>query len=133
MNILFSKSFQKEHLLASIVYKEAHGIISAIKHFENWLRSSVVINFVISDVSWIQYLTRMKSTSTKLYGMSVYLSSFPNLYFVWTSSRVLNHACDLVSKMDTGFFLDSDFGIPREILEPTRTLNNEHICTIFLL
>ena len=124
---IFSKSFQKEHLLASIVYKEAHGIISAIKHFENWLRSSVVINFVISDVSWIQYLTRMKSTSTKLYGMSVYLSSFPNLYFVWTSSRVLNHACDLVSKMDTGFFLDSDFGIPREILEPTRTLNNEQM------
>ena len=124
---IFSKSFQKEHLLASIVYKEAHSIIMAIKHFQNWLRGSVVINFVISDVSWIQYLTRMKSTSTKLYGMSVYLSSFPNLYFVWTTSRVLNHACDLVSKLDTGFFLDSDFGIPREILEPTRTLNNEKL------
>ena len=127
---IFSKSFHKDHLLASMAYKEAHGIIAGIQHFEVWLRGSMVQNFMFSDVNWVNYITRLKSTSTKLYSMSVYLSSFPNLYFIWTSSRVLNHACDLMSKMDTGFFLDSDFGIPKEILEPTRTLTNEAITAI---
>ena len=124
---IFSKSFHKDHLLASIPYKEAEAVISGVRHWECWLRGSTVTNFWFSDVSWISYITRLKSTSTKLYSMSVYLSSFPNLYFIFTNSRVLNCACDLVTKLDTGFFLDSDFGIPKEVLEPDSLMEDNEM------
>ena len=48
---IFSKSFHKDHLLASMAYKEAHGIIAGIQHFEVWLRGSMVQNFMFSDVN----------------------------------------------------------------------------------
>ena len=115
---VFSKTFPKESLLAPICAKELYCLVATLKYFSPWIKNSVLPAFLFADVSYVQHLVRLRSTSSKLYAISIFLSTFSNLYLVWSPSRMANNLADLFSKIDVGFFIDGDHGVPREILEP---------------
>ena len=115
---VFSKSYPVQSLLQPINRKEIFTILETLLFFQTWIRNSLMPSFLFSDISYVSFLCRLKSTSSKLYAISVFLSSFHNLHFVWSRSRFYNSICDLFSRINVNHQIQSDYGIPADILEP---------------
>ena len=118
LNGCVSKSYNKSSLLSPISLKELHAILHVLKWFEIWIRSCLYPTILFSDISFVQYLCRMKATSSKVYAVSVYLSSFKRLYCYYFKGSTINHFVDLLTRLDTDTLIGTDFGISKSVLEP---------------
>ena len=119
---VMSRSFPSESLLSSIAHKECIALLAAIKHWEMWFRNTLSPIIIFSDCQYLQHLIMLKSSSTRLYQISVYLSSFPNLFIFYNRGRWLSNLTDLLSKSDIDRYIPGDFGISKTILEPKQVL-----------
>ena len=118
-----SKTFPQSSRLSPISLKELHAILHIITYFSVWIRNCILPTILFSDVQFINYLTRMKATSSKVYSVAVFLATFPRLYIYYFKGAAINYLCDLFTRQEIDEVIKDDYGIPKEVLEPRKTLD----------
>ena len=112
-----SKQFPTTEYLCAIPLKEMFAVIHTLQNFELWIRSTKKRTILFTDAQFLASLVRLKSTSSRLHGYAIYLTSFSNLHLLYTPGRFLTYCVDFLSKSRFGEYILSDYGIPRKVLE----------------
>ena len=122
-----SKSFPKASLMAPIPIKEIHSVLAGLEHFQSYIRNNLSVTILLSDVLFIQWLARIKSCSTKMYSISIFLSTFSSLHLFYTVGAFGNALADALTRQGVGEIIQSDYGLSREKLEPKRVMDSKNV------
>ena len=79
-----SKQFPTTEYLCAIPLKEMFAVIHTLQNFELWIRSTKKRTILFTDAQFLASLVRLKSTSSRLHGYAIYLTSFSNLHLLYT-------------------------------------------------
>ena len=70
---VISKCFMKTNLLSAISYKEIYALCATVLYFAPWIRNNCKYCVCWADIQFLQFILRMKSTSTRLHSISIFL------------------------------------------------------------
>ena len=112
-----SKNFKQHDLQRAIYQKETHAMIQTLKSFEYWIRAANRVIFS-TDCVFLAHIANLKQQDSKMFGTSLFLSTFGNVYFVHSrGSHFLVTLADILSRGLGGSQIMSAAGIPKEFLE----------------
>ena len=92
-----SRLFIKSEKRQSIVYKEALSLLLSLERCEKFIKSNFNKVLLFSDAISLSQIQKLKSTSSKLYELSLLISSFPNLQICFLKGKY-NSMADLMSR-----------------------------------
>ena len=91
-----SRLFIKSEKRQSIVYKEALSLLLSLERCEKYIKGNFNKILLFSDVISLSQIQRLKNTSSKLYELSLLISSYPNLQITFLKGKY-NAMADLMS------------------------------------
>ena len=92
-----SRLFIKSEKRQSIVYKEALSLLLSLERCEKYIKGNFNKILLFSDAISLSQIQRLKNTSSKLYELSLLISSYPNLQITFLKGKY-NSMADLISR-----------------------------------
>ena len=121
----FSKRYKKGDGARSPLVKEVIGLVTCIREYELFFRNCSSFVLVWSDASSLSYITRQKFINSRLYHVSLFLSSFQNLFLKFSPGSKGNFLTDALSRAYGGIEIKDPSAIPSKLLEHNPQLNLE--------
>ena len=127
-----SRTFSKQFWVRSTILKELLSGIKSIQVYEKWIRACPRTIW-FSDAISLTYLSSLKSSSSKMQTMSIYLSSFPNLFVYHTrGNHMLTTLTDILTR-STMFKMISPATVPEHHLEALAFKGTENLPEGFVI
>ena len=106
-----SKLYVKSEKRTSIIFKEALSLLFALQKTEKYIKSSHNTVMLFSDASSLSQIKNLKNSNSKLYELSLLLTSFPNLQVNFIKGRY-NCFADIMSRRVFSAILNDDIVDP---------------------
>ena len=124
-----SRLFIKSEKRQSIIYKEALSLLFSLERCEKYIKSNFNKVLLFTDAISLSLIQKLKNTSSKLYELSLLLSSYPNLQVTFLKGRY-NSMADLMSRKIFDAIITDDITDPDVLSishDVTQLLNEEVI------
>ena len=92
-----SRLFIKSEKRQSIIYKEALSLLFSLERCEKYIKGNYNKVLLFTDAISLSLIQKLKNTSSKIYELSLLLSSYPNLQVTFLKGRY-NSMADLMSR-----------------------------------
>ena len=102
-----SRLFVKSEKRTSIVFKEALSLLLALQKCEKYVKSNQNTVMLFSDAISLSQIQKLKNSNSKLYELSLLMTSFPNLQVNFIKGR-WNIFADIMSRRIFSAILNDD-------------------------